>query len=318
MNLLKKIKLNYNLKLLQDYFLNQKFDEAYRFIQKVKNSDKIDFFLLLKNSQSLLTNLTSEFYKKKIVWVNSYDLSDLSYINKFLDYYLSKNLQATYKIENFASSLNNYFTKLDAKSQDKNIEFKDFVTQSNLYQNLLLFDCEKDYLFLNSCASFFETSKKNFFIYPNITFCYFYIIKSPEDLLLTYKQKYNSSEASYDELFNFSDQQFLSKDQDNLSFKVYENRKNFNINVKSWTDENVINTYKGKIISYDRMLNQTLDVLTEILYHLKQFGISIDINIEDVKKFISNNEISRIDGNLSNNDKKFLDKNLDKTISLFN
>ena len=29
------------------------------------------------------------------------------------------------------------------------------------------------YLFLNTCASFFETSKKTYFIQPNLTFCYF-------------------------------------------------------------------------------------------------------------------------------------------------
>ena len=42
----------------------------------------------------------------------------------------------------------------------------------------------------------------------------------------------------------------------------------------------------------------------------------IDINIDDVKNFILNNELNKkIEGELSNNDKKFLDKNLDHTIS---
>ena len=180
-------------------------------------------------------------------------------------------LNLTFSIENFANSLNQYFTNLNPKNQEKNIQFNDFITQSNFFQNLLLFETNKDYLFLNSCASFFETSKKNFFIYPNITFCYFYIINRPEDLLLRYKKIYNSSEASYDELFNYNDKQFLSHNQENQVFKVYENRKNINVNVKSWTDENVVNTYKGKIISYQKLLNETEEVLLEILYHLKQY-----------------------------------------------
>ena len=137
-----------------------------------------------------------------------------------------------------------------------------------------------------------------------------------EELLLRYKQNFGSSDASYDELFNFSDQQFLNKEQEDLPFKVYENRKGYNTNVKSWTDENVMNTFKGKIISYDKLMNQTQDVLIEILYHLRQFGMIIDINIDDVKNFILNNELNKkISGELSNNDKKFLDKNLDRTIS---
>ncbi len=319
MSLLNKIKLNYNLKLFQDYIKDQKFEEAYSLIQDVKKKDETNFFLLLRNSQKLLNNLPPDFYKTKIIWTISYDLSDLTYINSFLDYYLSKNLNLSFRLENFANSLNNYFSKLDPKSQEKNIQFDDFITQSNFFQNLLLFDINKDYLFLNSCASFFETSEKNYFIYPNITFCYFYIINRPEDLLLRYKNKFISSEASYDELFNYNDKQFLNHYQENQIFKVYEHRKNININVKSWTDENVINTYKGKIISYQMLLNNTQEVLIEILYHLKQYGMPIDVNIDDVKQFISKNKIiPNIDGALSNKDVKFLNKNLDQTIDYFN
>lgn len=318
MGLLNKIKLNYNLKLFQDFIKDQKFEEAYTLLQEIKKKDEINFFLLLRNSQNLLNKLSPDFYKKKIIWTISYDLQDLSYVNNFLDYYLSKNLNLTFSIENFANSLNQYFTNLNPKNQEKNIQFNDFITQSNFFQNLLLFETNKDYLFLNSCASFFETSKKNFFIYPNITFCYFYIINRPEDLLLRYKKIYNSSEASYDELFNYNDKQFLSHNQENQVFKVYENRKNINVNVKSWTDENVVNTYKGKIISYQKLLNETEEVLLEILYHLKQYGMPIEINIDDVKQFIINNKINnKIDGQMSNKDMKFLNKNLDQSIEFF-
>ena len=69
--------------------------------------------------------------------------------------------------------------------------------------------------------------------------------------------------------------------------------------------------YKGKIISYERLLGNTQDVLLEILYHLKQFGMNIDINLDDIKNFVTNNRIEKnIDDNLSNNEKKFLEKNL--------
>ena len=311
MKLLKKIKLNYNLKLLDDFISNKKYDDAYNLICETNEKDKLSFFLLLKNSQNLLTKMDADFYKKKIIWTISYDLSDISYIDKFLNYYLSKNLNLSFHIDNFASSLNNYFKKLSINEKAKSIEFQDFITQSNLYQNLLLFDSDKDYLFLKSCASFFETSQRNFFIHPNITFCYFYIINSPEKLFLRYKNKYGLAEAAYDELFNFNDNQYLSTDQKDQEFKVYENRKNINVNIKSWSDENVLSTYKGKIISYERLLGNTQDVLLEILYHLKQFGMNIEINLEDIKSFVMNNRIEEnIDGNLSNNEKKFLEKNL--------
>ena len=135
-------------------------------ICETNEKDKLSFFLLLKNSQNLLTKMDADFYKKKIIWTISYDLSDISYIDKFLNYYLSKNLNFSFHTDNFASSLNNYFNKLSINEKAKSIECHDFITQSNLYQNLLLFDSDKDYLFLKSCASFFETSQRNFF-YPS-------------------------------------------------------------------------------------------------------------------------------------------------------
>ena len=313
MKILKKIKLNYNLKLLNDHIINNKYAEAYKFILDIKNKNKLDLYLLLRNSQSTMANLPSEFYKKKIVWAISYDTLDLTYINQFFNYYLRKNLNKTFVIKNFASSLNDFFVNLGIDNQINEINFSDFLTQSNLYQNLLLFDFDKDYLFMNTCNSFFETKQKNFFIHPNITFCYIYVTKNPENLLMRYKEKYNSPEASYNELFNFSNQPYLSKDQENQKFKVFENRTNFNINHNSWTDENVISTYKGKIVPYEKLLDDTQGTLLEILYHLKQYGMDVKINLDDIKSFISENKFEKtIVGKLSNNDKKFLTKNLDQ------
>ena len=119
MNLLKKIKLNYNLKLFEEHVSNKEFDLAYDFILDLKKNNQIDLFLLLKNSQTLLRDLPFEFYKKKIIWTVSYDLSDLSYINKFLDFYLSRNLNLSFKIGNFTNLLNDYFSNLDTESQKK-------------------------------------------------------------------------------------------------------------------------------------------------------------------------------------------------------
>ena len=44
MSLLNKIKLNYNLKLFQEYIKDKKFEEAYTLIQDVKKKDEINFF----------------------------------------------------------------------------------------------------------------------------------------------------------------------------------------------------------------------------------------------------------------------------------
>ena len=313
MNFLKKIKSEYNTKLFNDYVSNQKYDLAYQLVLDLKGKDQDDFFLFLKSTHNQFIDLPQDFYKKKIIWTLSYDLTDTSFVNKFLNHYLIKNSKSTFDAKNYTNTLSDYFSKNKIGNEEDKITFNDFLKYSSLYQNLLLFDCDKEYLFLDSCASFFENNQKDYFTNTNIVFCYFYIIASPEILYLRYKNIYKTSEASFNEMFNFSDQNYLNPEQAKL--KVYENRTDLNTNIKSWTDSNVINSFKGKIISYQRLLDETEEVLIEILFHLKQYNFDIEINMDDIKNFISSNNIEPIKNiQLSNNEKKFLNRNLDQTI----
>ena len=81
---------------------------------------------------------------------------------------------------------------------------------------------------------------------------------------MRYKKKFNSTEGSFNEIILI--QNFLNYEQANNDIKV-ENRTNININKKSWTDPNVVNTFKGKIINYDNLLGDTEEVLLEIIFH---------------------------------------------------
>ena len=149
-----------------------------------------------------------------------------------------------------------------------------------------MFSLRKDFLFLNSRAALFETNNKNYFNYPNTTFCYFYIFRSPEALFLKYKDAYSSAEGAYDELFNFNKKEFLTPAHEGCKYHIYENRTNINTHFESWTDPNVISTYKGKILDYNKLLYEKEDILVEVLYHLKQFGLDLEININDVRNFL--------------------------------
>ncbi len=315
MKFLKKIKLEYNTKLFNDFLTNKKYDSAYKFILDLKEKDQIDFFLFLKDCHNKLIDLPHDFYKKKIVWTLSYDLRDVSFINKFLKLYLPKNSKTTFDYKNYANSLSEYFARYHLEHQNDKVTFNDIMHYSSLYQNLLLFDCNKEFLFLESCASFFEASQKQYFTNTNITNCYFYVVANPETLYSRYKKIYDSSEASFNEIFNFTDESFLNPDQGDQKLKVFENRTNLNTNIKSWTDFNVKSTYKGKIISYQRLVEETEDVLTEILFHLKQFNFDLEINVEDIKNFISTNDVfEKNEHELSKNEKKILNRNLDQSI----
>ena len=165
---------------------------------------------------------------------------------------------------------------------------------------------------------FFETNQNRYFINPNLTFCYFYISPDPKNLYLKYKSIYKNSEASFNELFNFNNKQYLNTSIKDKHVKVYENRTNINTNIKSWTDTNVRDTYKGKIISYKKIIDEPQEVLLEIIYHLKQYGFDLDINLPDIQDYISKHlVINDLDSELSNNEKKFFNKNLEDSIKSY-
>ena len=311
MKFLKKIKLNYNYKLFHNYISNKDFNSAYQLILDLSKEDQSDFFIFLRNIQNQLSNFSIELVKNKIIWIISYDSNDTLYLNEFINYYLSRNSNISFHVDNFVSALNKNLSELNLDDKTNEIKFNDFKLNSNFYQNFVLFSLKKDFLFLNSRAAFFETNNNNYFIYPNTTFCYFYISRSPESLFSKYKDVYGSAEGAYDELFNFNKKEILTSAHEGLRYQIYENRTNINTHFESWTDPNVISTYRGKILDYYKLFNEKEDILLEVLYHLKQFGLDMEINIKDIKNFLETQNFNLpIQNSLSQNEKKFLNKNI--------
>ena len=311
MKFLKKIKLNYNYKLFHNYISNKDFNSAYQLILNLSKEDQSDFFIFLRNIQNQLSNFSTELVKNKIIWIISYDSNDTLYLNEFINYYLSRNSNISFHSDDFVSALNKNLSELNLDDKTNEIKFNDFKLNSNFYQNLVLFSLRKDFLFLNSRAAFFETNNNSYFIYPNTTFCYFYISRSPESLFSKYKDVYGSAEGAYDELFNFNKKEILTSAHEGLRYQIYENRTNINTHFESWTDPNVISTYRGKILDYNKLFNEKEDILLEVLYHLKQFGLDMEINIKDIKNFLETQNFNLpIQNSLSQNEKKFLNKNI--------
>lgn len=318
MTLLKNFKLNFNIKLFNDYIKNENYDSASDLLNKFRDKKPEDLYDLLSNCQQSLNTLPDNFYKKKLLWTVSYDLNDISYINNFLNFYFEKNSKFNFNFQNYANTLSKIFSNDLPNKFKNNIEFNEIINNSNLFQNYILFSSNYEYLLLNSCSAFFETNQKSYFTNPNITFCYIYIAPDPARLFYKYKQNYNSSEAAFDEIFNLGNRFYQNSNQSNNNLKVLENRTNLNTHVKSWTNSNVINTYKGKVISYEKLVHETEEVLIEIIYHLKQYGMNLEVNLDDIKYFISNNIIENdLSPELSKKERKFLDKNLDTTILNF-
>lgn len=319
MNLLKKIKFNYHLGLIKDHIKNNQYNSAFKEIKKINQEDKLIFVEIIRNLNDQLNDQSSiDIYQQKNVWTISYDLNDLEYLNKFLNFYLSKNFSSNILIENFSDVLSELMENFDSINWSLDINFNHMVQNSGFYQNLLLFNSSNSLNVLSTCSAFFESQNKFYFIYPNPTICFFYIVQNPKDIFIRYKQKYQSSEASHEELLNNAKKLFLSDSQKNKKHKIYENRVNYQTNLKSWTDPNVINTYKGLIIEHDKLIEKTEDTLLDVIYHLKQHYPAINVAHNDVKTFIKENgSPKKMNGNLSNNELKFMKRNLLDEINLF-
>ena len=104
------------------------------------------------------------------------------------------------------------------------------------------------------------------------------------------------------------DQRATLQDQNKTSFYLF--RKGWHTNTESWTDANVMNSLKGKIISTKELKNNSYEVLSSIILHLIQSGVEIELDYDLIENFVKNN--SYIDNEayeeISTKERKFLDK----------
>ena len=61
-------------------------------------------------------------------------------------------------------------------------------------------------------------------------------------------------------------------------------------NVSSWTNENVVNTFRGLVIKYEDLINDTYDNLAGIIFHLNEAGLNIKLDYQKIQYFIDNNK----------------------------
>ncbi len=312
MNLIKKIKFNYHLKLITDHITNKNFHQASDEIRRLKNSDPSVYFFVLKSLNDYLNDTTNiDLHEKKIIWTVSYDLDDQIYINNFLKFYLKKNYHDNFYSNNFAESLSEYLSSFKGHDSPKEITFNEMIKNSGFFQNLLLFKRHENLFIFDTSAAFFETDSKHYFIYQNTTLCYFYVVRDLKDLFIKYKTKLGTTEEAYNELFNYTGKNYLSDILKQKTFKVYENKTNYNTNINSWSDPNVLSTYKGKLISFEELVEKTEEVLVDIIQHLKQYYPNLKVNYQTISEFVGDNKLFKDQvQEISKSENKFLKRNV--------
>jgi len=311
------IKLNYNIKIIDDLFKTKNYKDIGQLIINNKNN-KILFYDLVKYIRDRYFHLSehSRMLKKKFIWLISYDSSDLKFINNFIQYYFnSQNL--SFIGDSYSNCYSQTMARIGSDKVNTKPSFEQIVQESDLYHLLIHYMNDEDYLVLTSNSAFFEAPNNKYFIYPNSTVTFLSIVRSPYDLYSKYKSINNSQQEALEKL-NYFD---ISKVEDFKSeqtskYSIIENRQSWSINTNSWNDENVTDAYRGKVIIYSDLVESPEEVLTDLVYHLKQCGLPLEIDYKLINDFISQNTIEedQFDFEMSKQEAKLISNGLDKNL----
>ena len=316
MSFFNKIKFNYNIKLMDDFVLNKKQSELYALIKNSKTKDKEIFFHLLSRFINKYKNdeVQENFHKQRLILINSFDHNDYSYISKFLSFYFD-NCQISHINRSLPDAIEKDLASLGLSQFPTQIDFDHMVQYSNFFFHSLLIDQENNLSLFKSSSAFFESSENNYFIPPNLSSAYFFIHQSPLYIFNLLKEKYSSTQAALNELFNFQNSS-ISQHISNSTYQVLENRQSWNIHTNSWIDPNVQSTYRGLIIPHQDFFKDPQATFTKVIFHLIQAGIKFEVNYNLIDQFIEENPPQALNSfpDLSKKEKKLLLNNLDQNL----
>ena len=317
MSIFNKIKLNYNLKLLDDLISNQKNKEILALLRDAKAKNKDIFFHLLRHLNHQYSHKPNavNLFQNKLILINSFQLDDCSYLTKFLNFYFSKTNYEYYS-DNLADSIAADLDQMKLKYFPKQIDFDHMVEFSDFFINSILLDQNEKSCFLTSNSAFFESHKKTkYFIYPNTSAAFFFIHENPLKIFSHLKEKYSDTQRALNDLCNM-EKSLISSQKNIVNHQVLENRQSWGIYAQSWLDPNVLNTYRGLAIRNEEFSLRPEEVLTKVIFHLIQAGLKIEVDYEAIGEFIRDNKFmpKEFSSDISKKERKLLINNIDKKV----
>ncbi len=315
MSLLTNIKYQYNLRILKDILSNNNYPEFFEHLEKLKKNNRLYVQLLLTLGNSAILDNKTDVFKSKILWLSSFSQEDTSYVSNFLSYY-NRNTETS------LGDVNQYEEKvisiLKNISNIERLTFSDFVERSYLYQYLILSENDNPVKFLNNHLPFFSSQNNLNFSKSTLTNSYVYIIDNPYYVYQKIKNKFNGDKT-------IAQNSFLNLDNHSSFIKINDvdveiNKQGWHTHISSWTDSNVINSLKGKIILKKDLIQNTFDVLSSLILHFIQSGINIKMDYNLIKSFVDENppESDSIEIDISRKEKKFIDNYIIDIVSKFN
>ena len=302
MSFLNRFQYHYHSKYLDELSNSENYLELLSYLEKLSNQEKIFHDLSFKYVNHAIHSLSDDVSKKKIVWVNSFLSEDKKYVLSFLESYLSNFNPLKQIINSYQDEINKILLK------SEKIDLNTLINHSYFFQWMVINKQKSPYKFISNNLPFFSTEKNFNFSKSNLTQAYIYIINHPYEVYKFIKRNNNNDQEIARNIFLNLDHKASLEEYNCSSF--YLSKKGWHTNIQSWTDANVINSLKGKIISKKELHNNSYEVLSSIILHLIQSGVEIDLNYDLIDDFVKNNSLiqDNFDDEISSKEKKFLDK----------
>ena len=302
MSFLNKFQYHYHNKQLDALSNSENYKELLSYLEKLSNEKKIFHDLSFKYVNHVIHSLSDDVSNKKIVWINSFMDEDKKYVLLFLESYLSKFNPLKQTIKSYQDEIDEILIK------PEKIDFNTLINHSYFFQWMIINKQKSPYKFISNSLPFFSTEKNFNFSKPNITQSYIHIINHPYEVYKFIKKNNQNDQEIARNIFLNLDHKATLQDYKNSSF--YLSKKGWHTNTQSWTDANVINSLKGKIVSKKELQTNSYETLSSIILHLIQSGVEIDLNYDYVDDFVKNNPPGQNDFNdeISYKERKFLDK----------
>ena len=315
MKIIQNIKYQYQLKLIEDLFKDNKFSEINSYLSEYCIKSPINGYNLLKKFTPQILKITSEekIFNDNIVLINSFDKSDSKIILKFINYYLSKIGFTNYEVSDYQNELTSIITSLKST---KMIDQDDIFNNSVYYQSMMTY-AKKDVLqFLDNQFAFFSTPANLNFTNIRTSKCYFLLIEHPYSLYQKIKDRLNSKDLAINEFLN-SDNTPLINLFNNVELCV--TRKGWGVFTNSWSDPNVVNSLRGAIVKKEELYDNPEEFFASVILHLRQSNCDVPLDYSIINEYVT--KILTFDKpqsfKISNREKKALKKYIESVSDNF-
>ena len=301
MSFLNNFRLQYHIKHIEKLLDEENFTEIFSYLGGLNKNDELFYYLSLKYISNFINKTNENILENKIIFINSFLDEDLDFCLRFLQYYFQNN-------NNTFGNISSYLSEVDAViKKDELVDFNVLVNESYFFQWMLLNKHKDKYKFISNNLPFFSSQNNYNFTKASLTQSYLLVLNDPYAVYHKIKTQNNNDQEKARNIFLNLDNQPEKISIGKTNFLL--TKKGWHINSQSWTDPNVLNSLRGKVILKKDLVNDTYDTLSSIILHLVQSGVKIELNYDLIESFINQNPIST-EGtyDISNKEKKFIDQ----------